>query len=431
MISSDMYVALLLTQFPVRCKMLAKHKNKMAQRVSKLLRAMAMAHPHVRITATVHHTYEPCSLKERLRCFMPHVRQTVSVHARVVFTTIESAWDATLEGFIGQADGAHHFLSVNGIPIISRSEGLLAAAASHLPWPWDNTRDDLQGRSWATYLLDTFSLPSTTILAFHLRIEKTESQPKDIVKNWSTLFSCLMGQIYPSCPLPEPTPTIVRPAFRISPYFLTSTTVTPSVQMQRNDLDTPAMPAILPSSLATTQPLAQVDQKYIMCINRDEVENTLSLLCMDQHAVDERVRLEKLLFTYLLACLNGEGQSCSLTNPPTLQLSLTQETLNDLSFWGWTFQRKSSCPHEWLMHAVPTPFESLCLPNKIPELLSVTATTAAWVCEHPHTPIKVQHTVHYAEGWMSMARHIPPPLYQACATHACHTAIRTSISHSR
>ncbi|WFD35938.1 hypothetical protein MCUN1_002809 [Malassezia cuniculi] len=55
----------------------------------------------------------------------------------------------------------------------------------------------------------------------------------------------------------------------------------------------------LPVSLDEARIVAQVDCKYIVCAVNGATDT--SLVCMDQHAVDERVRFEANVATYVTA----------------------------------------------------------------------------------------------------------------------------------
>ncbi|PWY98232.1 hypothetical protein BCV70DRAFT_35820 [Testicularia cyperi] len=58
------------------------------------------------------------------------------------------------------------------------------------------------------------------------------------------------------------------------------------------------------SDLARAQVVEQLDGKYIICVLQQNAARKV-LICFDQHAVDERIRLEQLLEAFALACIRG------------------------------------------------------------------------------------------------------------------------------
>ena len=85
--------------------------------------------------------------------------------------------------------------------------------------------------------------------------------------------------------------------------------------MVRTEALPPSLPLLLPSALPSVRAIAQVDQKYLVCVCGGYASEPLSLLCLDQHAIDERVRLETLTTTYVRACQTQENHNVPLPAP--------------------------------------------------------------------------------------------------------------------
>lgn len=118
--------------------------------------------------------------------------------------------------------------------------------------------------------------------------------------------------------------------------------------------------AISKSDLQSAQVLDQVDGKFILCTTSpaaDSVGTKPVLFCIDQHAADERYRLERLLHDYVKDCSEGIA---SHALPTTLTLGITAKqheliTANapvrdGLTRLGWAVE-KAVMVHAALGHA--------------------------------------------------------------------------------
>ena len=186
--------------------------------------------------------------------------------------------------------------------------------------------------------------------------------------------------------------------------------------MVRVDTVPPSLPLLLPSALPAIRVLAQVDHKYVVCACGDTASESLSLLCLDQHAMDERVRLEALTRSYVRACQQQQGHSTPLSEPVRMHTVPPADVRAVMAFWGWDLHIDSASTCS--IHAVPHVLSSL-RPRPASELATSAAACAAWLAEtgarapweHDGTPL-------------AALRCMPLFLRQALASHACHTAIR-------
>lgn len=89
------------------------------------------------------------------------------------------------------------------------------------------------------------------------------------------------------------------------------------------------------ASLSTLSVIGQLDTKYILCRSPDGM-----LLAVDQHAADERVRLECLTRELLDQYKQGEMPSVEADPPKVVELDAAERDLvvlhkDTLSQWGW------------------------------------------------------------------------------------------------
>lgn len=190
----------------------------------------------------------------------------------------------------------------------------------------------------------------------------------------------------------------------------------------------PVDPVILPS-LENAQVVAQVDRKYILCRVRDGAET--SLFCMDQHAVDERVRFESTVAAYVTACVSaaagdaGARPVCSvaLDDPflvPNAHIFGVQNHQATLAFWGFGFSRD-----EVAVTHVP-PMLRAYDGNAMNTMLDA---FCAWLNQHARETHEWLSTAVRGDASSSTVllaalRHLPPRFVDAICTSACRNAIR-------
>lgn len=214
----------------------------------------------------------------------------------------------------------------------------------------------------------------------------------------------------------------------------------------------PTEPHLGSEALAFTAPVAQVDRKYIMCVTPQagdaEQRPPLALLCMDQHAVDERIRLERNVASYVLACVHAasgggggvpvdtSAASSSWALPAPMSVPLQQREAAVLAS-----EHGASWMQFWGFRYAITHKDTECTIASVPGVLAMRLA---------HEPDLVQDLVHHFVTWidtqpqdvhqglllavraaptspstfLSALRYLPPRFVGLLETQACHTAAR-------
>ncbi|SPO27615.1 related to MLH3 - insertion and deletion mismatch repair protein [Ustilago trichophora] len=183
--------------------------------------------------------------------------------------------------------------------------------------------------------------------------------------------------------------------------------------------------------------LDQVDGKFILCSASPSPSANPVLFCIDQHAADERYRLERLLEDYVSDCASGTSAHI-LPTTLTLGISTKQyeqitknETLRQgLDYLGWAIQT-AVVIHPTLGHAqldlIGIPYilkeKSLTHRGRVKDqpLLQSTFENCLLemtMCSSPLTLTTV------ADGdWVTMSRVLPSSLMEVVKSTACRSAI--------
>ncbi|CAO1626218.1 unnamed protein product [Parajaminaea phylloscopi] len=219
-------------------------------------------------------------------------------------------------------------------------------------------------------------------------------------------------------------------------------------------------------ALSSARIVAQLDRKYIVCLcpvrhaadDPEEQRNAAVelLLCIDQHAADERVRFERILAEYVSAChqrwncrdsshrKDGCGASRELKEPVRIEL-LDREAdtvlrehspvAKAMSFWGLVVRGES-----FDSRLQATPGHTAVVVTHVPEpvgqrlrteralLCSVLRSFIDW-CQAPDGSLDAS-AVRAADphaldptSWMSALRLLPPRLLDLFKSKACRGAI--------
>lgn len=177
--------------------------------------------------------------------------------------------------------------------------------------------------------------------------------------------------------------------------------------------------------------IAQVDRKFILCVAG--TCDDLTLLCMDQHAVDERVRLEDNIATYVTACVSaatGDTSSrpmCSVVLPEPVgvtPLTDVQAQMDTLTFWGFDFG--SVAREQCVLTHVPTVLRM----QDADALAAMLSSFCTWLKYHPRDTYEWLRTAVCGDTSSSAVllaalRHLPPRFVEALGTDACKNAVRT------
>jgi DNA mismatch repair protein MLH3 len=131
------------------------------------------------------------------------------------------------------------------------------------------------------------------------------------------------------------------------------------------------------SHLATANVIAQVDRKFILAKLADGHSSRSVLVLIDQHAADERCRIESL-FGEMFADGHRQVQTIRI-DPITFDIPLMEATLfgkhaDFFAFWGvgYTVERKSSARAALvIVHSLPTLIAERCRlePNLVSDLI--------------------------------------------------------------
>lgn len=400
-------------RMPVRRHMAHRRERRIRYHIRQAVVRLALLYPQVRIRAPGLRL-RPSELYERVRALVPTFERAQTVHTRCTFSAEDGAWQATMNGIVGRASESLRCLFVNGQlvpPHTHRALAWMSTCPADVPWhpalahAWDDSTRLY--RHIAQCLAADLS-----VYVLHVHVQRVHA-PVPPLANWPALLSCL---------LPKPAPVSARLPLdareeRIrSPYF---TGVAPAQvhRMVRTEALPPSLPLLLPSALPSVRAIAQVDQKYLVCVCGGYASEPLSLLCLDQHAIDERVRLETLTTTYVRACQTQENHNVPLPAPVPMHTVPLPEVQAHMEFWGWSLSIDASVS-TCTIHAVPWVL-SAQLQRSTEELSMCATSCAAWIAE-TELPASLQHV----EPPLVALRFMPPILRRALASSACHTAIR-------
>jgi len=164
-------------------------------------------------------------------------------------------------------------------------------------------------------------------------------------------------------------------------------------------------------SLKTLSVLGQLDTKYILCRSEDSG----MVVAIDQHAADERVRLEELEKEVL-----AQHKNCSISNvvvnPPRLveldpsERDLIEQHHTQLSNWGWNIE-------------VLTKADALSDPNEMKPCHSALLLSVPVVrCVALGVPEFLEH-LHQLKGTLGATIRPPPGITRVLNSVACRGAI--------
>ena len=266
-------------------------------------------------------------------------------------------------------------------------------------------------------VLDLLERPyAATSLVVRIHVVRTSSarRPQKTVGGWTGLFEYLCSGVR-ACSQPPTSRTASCSTFALPSRPRSGPA---PFHMLRVHPD-PVRTHVLPTSLASVRPIAQVDRKYVLCACQDS-DSSIALLCLDQHAVDERVRFEQDASAYATACMNQKEHSRTLRPTCVVRAQLPAFVMQVMCFWGWDV----TCVRaEWHVKAVPciVPMHHASIPDLFLQC-------AAWTADHAIDLSTLARTASpNTHGVASLLRHMPPMLRDVLASHACHTAIRTCI----
>ncbi|KAG7104772.1 Vacuolar protein sorting-associated protein 11 like [Verticillium longisporum] len=197
-------------------------------------------------------------------------------------------------------------------------------------------------------------------------------------------------------------------------------------------------------SLRDADVVAQVDNKFILVKLRQETSskffceegNNTMLVIVDQHAADERCKLETLMKGYFVLDSNAvlRAETVALSAPLTFELSsreceLLRRRTNHFENWGITYIIRS--PAQTSGPAQLSTLDVRSLPPSIlkrcidePKLLADLLRHEVWRLEEegPRTPLHPSRA-RDAEDWVSNFQGCPPGILDMLNSRSCRSAI--------
>ncbi|CAO1613276.1 unnamed protein product [Jaminaea pallidilutea] len=219
-------------------------------------------------------------------------------------------------------------------------------------------------------------------------------------------------------------------------------------------------PSLLPSDaqqirLASAKVIGQAARKFVLCSvpsNDADLDSQRSLICIDQHAADERVRFEQSLSDYVeaaltVACGNrsladahglrsalGEGVDISLPINEADRISDSDNVVaQTLTFWGFAFRANTTAgptsdidveKRVSVTHVPHLVYDRLRTDQNL--LIGVVRSFVHWSPSHSAALISAAKTFTAPADrsqWMLGLRHLPPLLLDLIKSRACRGAI--------
>ncbi|PKI84377.1 DNA mismatch repair protein [Malassezia vespertilionis] len=437
------------SRLPVRRNMLRTRAAKQRElaRIRTQLCTLALFHPSTNVAlyhgsiCAVRIPHAP-SIPARL-CRMARPRPK---HVHSVCTLQRYAsWEVTMRAWVGahgEATTALQYIAVNGTPI-PRERGAAAMyalrhahLADALPWQDGATYASICAGDGSLHrhvasMLHTLVQPRSAahthaLFAVDLFITAAPWSAREAPRSWYMLLEelvCAAMDEAPKMPrtLPRTLPSTVRSAY-FAPH--------PSRAAVHADLYPLARvepgEAFAHTALRRAHVLAQVDAKYIVCTCR--TGDASWLLFVDQHAADERVRLEQEIAAYVTACVRAQTEAHAahiqaLASPLHLAPDPSMLPRDTLAFWGFGIEYT---PTGCIVHRIP---HILARAYKREPLLVHAVLTAfthqsegevrewsQWLRTAAHAP--------GGSSIVSAMRYLPRVFVHLIETHVCHTSIR-------
>lgn len=177
--------------------------------------------------------------------------------------------------------------------------------------------------------------------------------------------------------------------------------------------------------------LEQVDSKFLLC-RIDRPDGDSSLFLVDQHAADERVRVEQLLKTYCKEVSDGQVQMHTFDPPKPILLDATtakQAALHVAEFqrWGLHFHigNIDNSVGQVYLQAVPA---------IVATRLQNDANLVIRLVKDHCNKLAVNGTPRVGSSWTSTIRHAPSVLVDLINSRACRgacvpLAVRSMLRH--
>ncbi|ELU45632.1 histidine kinase-, DNA gyrase b-, and HSP90-like ATPase domain-containing protein [Rhizoctonia solani AG-1 IA] len=221
--------------------------------------------------------------------------------------------------------------------------------------------------------------------------------------------------------------------------------------LERNDSLNPAQSSQLISrgfsrtDLQNSEVIAQVDAKFVACIFRVTSTSERILVLVDQHAADERVRVERYLKGLCIGFIRDKVDITQLKPPVKILLTrkeaniLTRpDTLNALSRWGLCIEIHLPDTLDVQTLAEDRDFcqvDVISVPDVVSKKLVDKRELSVFVKAMLDT-IDVEGCTHWPfpsanvenDDWVKALRFCPAPLFELLNSRACRGQIKTDYS---
>ncbi|ETN39019.1 uncharacterized protein HMPREF1541_07061 [Cyphellophora europaea CBS 101466] len=169
------------------------------------------------------------------------------------------------------------------------------------------------------------------------------------------------------------------------------------------------------SNLACAKVLGQVDEKFILALV-PSTESEPNLVLIDQHAADERVKVEQL---YTGLCSDG---IVALRKPLILETTGDEARLFDeaqayFDSWGLRYQQSEASKNIIRVSHLPEVIAQRC--QQEPKILIGLLRKELWT-EHRHVPLAEQPS---EPGWISRIAQCPAGIVEMINSRACRSAV--------
>ncbi|WFD19826.1 phosphatidate phosphatase [Malassezia caprae] len=180
-----------------------------------------------------------------------------------------------MDGVLGRASESLRCFFVNG-QLVPTNDAFVGMSSCPVDVPWLPALASAWDDSTRLYQQIAQCLaPKVSVYVLHVHVQRANA-PGAPLANWFALLQCLLPKPAPPAAAP---PNIARAECTRSPYF-SHTTAVSMRRMVRTDTLPPSLPLLLPDALLSLRAIAQVDQKYLVCVCAAQQQRSAEELSM-------------------------------------------------------------------------------------------------------------------------------------------------------